>query len=919
MKEDWDRRISHDYRFWMSDGHKDDAHMWATGERDFGLIAAGISGGSDQVALEIGCGVGRMLRAARKRFGKVIGTDISANAINKAKNLIGEDKQTDLIVTSGVDLGQIPDQSLDFIWSFASLTSMPTHVIAGYLAEARRVLKPNGTARLQVYLGQEMAVNEEDTLHLRCFTQENFSRAAELAGLKLSSKEELVLPFQVSFKDIGVEAFIVTLQPTSRAAATVEEISATLLPNGEADSSTDFSPSELEAWMTVSYAQKLLDEGDYEKARQAIQYVETYCRTATIDTQDLLNRIADKLATTPQSERSGVHPDPTILDGNLRALRDRFPDVFDRVASIGFKEFNQISVEKTAQGPVVYREANCLDHAEKPRTAAEVWINRAVGSTKNPEETKLLIAGFGSGYHVEVALERFPGRVSCLEPDLDVFRAVLTSRDITNTICGLSHLSVGSVVKLPNVASECELLIRPQVLATMPDAINEVKAAFYGKRGLTALAPKIAVLGPIQGGTIPTGQYTYNALMRLGQRARGMDMSGFNPSFMLLDQFVTSQPRKNFLHGTYVEMLSTILLETFTEKPIDILICMAQAPISIRVLTELRKRGVVTVLWFVEDYLRFTYWREVAPYYDFIFTIQKGECLDGIKRAGAGGVHYLPVACDPYFHVPMTLSLEDTKRWGSPISFVGAGYHNRQQMFAALAQHPFKIWGSEWPQCKPFDRLVQDEARRVSPEEYLKIFNATEINLNLHSSTERDGVDPFGDFVNPRTFELAACGAFQLTDERSLLPEMFEPGKEIITFKNVTDLKEKIDYYLAHPEERTAVAQRGRDRALRDHTYEIRIAEMLSVIYAAKFEHLRSRNEQNPWIKMIKRSETQPELHSRCKQAFERGEEATLDALISDIATGNGKLTETEQKLLFLYHVRKQIIRMTREEAGGKS
>ena len=160
----------------------------------------------------------------------------------------------------------------------------------------------------------------------------------------------------------------------------------------------------------------------------------------------------------------------------------------------------------------------------------------------------------------------------------------------------------------------------------------------------------------------------------------------------------------------------------------------------------------------------------MAKHYDFVFTIQQGDCIEKMKAAGAGEVHYLPTACDPLFHKPLQLSEEDKARWGSPISFVGAGYHNRVQAFAGLANYPFKIWGSEWPSAKPFDRLVQEDSRRVKPEEYVKIFNATDINLNLHSSSERDGVDPSGDFVNPRTFELAACGAFQLCDERSMFP-----------------------------------------------------------------------------------------------------------------------------------------------------
>jgi spore maturation protein CgeB len=178
----------------------------------------------------------------------------------------------------------------------------------------------------------------------------------------------------------------------------------------------------------------------------------------------------------------------------------------------------------------------------------------------------------------------------------------------------------------------------------------------------------------------------------------------------------------------------------------------------------------------------------------------------------------------------MELSEEEKKKWGSHLSFVGAGYHNRQQMFASLANQDFRIWGSEWPTCRPFDRMVQEQARRIAPEEYIKIFNATDINLNLHSSSERDGVEPNGDFINPRTFELASCGAFQLVDERTLLPELFEVGSEVVTFNSLSDLRDKIEHYSAHPEERAAIAQRARERVLRDHTYDKRVEQMLSII-----------------------------------------------------------------------------------------
>jgi len=410
--------------------------------------------------------------------------------------------------------------------------------------------------------------------------------------------------------------------------------------------------------------------------------------------------------------------------------------------------------------------------------------------------------------------------------------------------------------------------------------------------------------------------YTMRSLQALKQRVREWDVSGFAPSFHSIEKFFFDKTRMHGVQNVYLEMVSQVLLEAVNEKNIDVLICMAQAPVSGRVLTELRNRGVTTVLWFMEDYLRFTYWKELARYYDFVFTIQKGRCVELIKQAGAGEVHYLPMACDPGIHRPVSLTGEERTRWGSPISFVGAGYHNRQQVFASFAELPFKIWGTEWPECKPFDRMVQENGRRLLPGEYVKIFNATDININLHSSSERDGVDPSGDFVNPRTFELAAAGAFQLVDERSHLVECFEPGKEVITFKNTRELKDLIGYYLNRPNERQVIADRARARALRDHTYDQRIQDMLSVIYSSKFEHLKRREEAGGWSKLMRRAEAHPELSARCKSAFERGEEPILDGLVSDVVLGQGKLSETEQKLMFLFHVRKQMIRMKREERG---
>ena len=81
--------------------------------------------------------------------------------------------------------------------------------------------------------------------------------------------------------------------------------------------------------------------------------------------------------------------------------------------------------------------------------------------------------------------------------------------------------------------------------------------------------------------------------------------------------------------------------------------------------------------------------------------------------------------------------------------------------------------------------------------------------------------------VSLRIFEALAAGCFVLTDYCEELESLFLIGEEIEVFRNATELVEKVNYYIQNPDKRLAIAKKGHERFMQNHTWEIR-AQALS-------------------------------------------------------------------------------------------
>lgn len=482
-------------------------------------------------------------------------------------------------------------------------------------------------------------------------------------------------------------------------------------------------------------------------------------------------------------------------------------------------------------------QGRALHSAYDPVKEAQGWAEMQGSSCREGESA--LVFGVGLLYHVEALCRAVPSstRIVVAVPDLDELHDACAARPwgawakrvlwVWGAPQSMARrtLALGAPVRMLTYAPAAQL--HKEALATIEQAFRRDIAQTAGGQ------LRVAVIGPIYGGSLPVTRSVVAALTSLGHDVDWIDHSLHAASYHAMAGLKDTRHR-HIMQNKFADFLSQLTLVRLAERPPDLILAMAQAPMTLPVLDHLRKKHFVTAMWFVENYRHLTYWQQLAAGFDFWFVIQKAGCMDAFRQAGAKQVQYLPMAADPDVHRPVTLTAEERAEFGSDLSFVGAGYANRRELLPKLIspEWSFKVWGNEWEGATELAGVLQRGGARIDSETCVKVFNATTVNLNLHSHTGH-GLDPAADFVNPRTFELAACGAYQLVDQRALLGEHFTQ-EEMATFRQADELPARIRHALHEPDMRTATAQAAYQRVLREHTYVHRMKELLAHVGMAQ-------------------------------------------------------------------------------------
>jgi len=252
---------------------------------------------------------------------------------------------------------------------------------------------------------------------------------------------------------------------------------------------------------------------------------------------------------------------------------------------------------------------------------------------------------------------------------------------------------------------------------------------------------------------------------------------------------------------------------------------------------------------------RITAWQLDDPYYvdmslPFLHVLDTILTVDTItlplyERYGLNA-HWLPLACAPETHRSISALGE---KYRSDVCFIGVPFkgskrvHTIDAIAGKLAACNSRIigatdkenWTSVLANADQLCDSLMDEF--VVVEEACHYYNGAAINLNLHKDSYGHAWDRNTHRLPARspcerTFAIAGCGGFQIMDaDRPDLTQLFTIGEDIVTFKDPADLASKIDYYLAHDDERRQMARSLQHKVHTGHSYAARANRIVELAF----------------------------------------------------------------------------------------
>lgn len=258
-------------------------------------------------------------------------------------------------------------------------------------------------------------------------------------------------------------------------------------------------------------------------------------------------------------------------------------------------------------------------------------------------------------------------------------------------------------------------------------------------------------------------------------------------------------------------------------KQVEMVIFVHGLNVPATIPIALARGGYTTAMLCTESPYQTDQEANLAQFYHVIFTNERIAVPLFINNR-PDRVHYIPHAYNPVVHTP-----EGVRADPCDVFFVGTRFPERNALLSSV----------DWTGIHYVERTLDygdgtpkaELLAQITPNaETAAHYRSAKISLCHHRTTMHVGSGQHithAESLNPRCYEIPACGGFLVSDARAELFDVF--GDCVPTYTDSVSLERTIRYYLAHPEERDDLRAR-QQAAIARHSWAERARDMLGIL-----------------------------------------------------------------------------------------
>ncbi|WP_144550634.1 glycosyltransferase [Bacillus sp. X1(2014)] len=257
--------------------------------------------------------------------------------------------------------------------------------------------------------------------------------------------------------------------------------------------------------------------------------------------------------------------------------------------------------------------------------------------------------------------------------------------------------------------------------------------------------------------------------------------------------------------------------------------------VDYKLIQILKQRGTTLGVWLTEDPYYIDQSVNLIEQYDYIFTIDIGACEFYNIRFPNKKIYHLPLGTDPTLYYPANIP----NHYLYDLCLIGYPYTNRIELIKHIldqTSYSLLLVGPNWSKFINYKNNHQLKIinKWIKPEFVRQIFSLSKIILNPHRSynfhKNQNTLGIESKSINNRTFDIAACGGFQLIENKLDLTLHFDTSREIVPYNNFDECVHLINQFVMDENSRNFYSQNARERILTDHTFTHRIELLLKQI-----------------------------------------------------------------------------------------